>query len=398
MSEKRYRIGTSKIQFVLPMIFTLIICLLTTTELYYWNPDNVVLDHRQTWFLFSGFFVLMLLDFIEILVFPREMAYAVRVLLFFIRVSLVALIQYLDLTYISYSLIGLIPYYTFFVFGGVVSLIFCSILLYYLFLLIPKIGSDITLALANLLFMQILSFVTYHTQRVTLQNRDLLQELHKANTELQFMVDEIAELSAVEERIRLSRDLHDSVGHHLTAISIQLEKSVAFQNISEDDSSEAVKNARFSAAEALKEVRNFIDAQKEKPDSFSLKEKIGGLLENIDQEKLKIEWRLTGNEKNYPVHVRRNLYHSLQEIITNIHKHAEATIVDIVLNFGNRDATMRVKDNGIGFVPGKALKKDGHFGLKHLNDRISSLDGTLEIESKKLAGTRVIIRVPRKRK
>jgi signal transduction histidine kinase len=380
------------------MIFTLIICLLTTAELYYWNPDNVVLDHRETWFLFSSFFLLMLLDFIEILVFPRKMAYAVRVFLFFIRVGLVTLIQYLDLTYTSYSLIGLIPYYTFFVFGGVVSLIFCSLLLYYLFLLIPKAGSNITLALANLLFMQIISFVTYHTQRVTLQNRDLLQELHQANTELQFMVDEIAELSAVEERIRLSRDLHDSVGHHLTAISIQLEKSLAYQNISENDSIEAVKNARYSAAEALKEVRNFIDAQKVKPGSFSLEKKINGLLENFDQEKLKIEWRLTGDENNYPIRVRRNLYHSLQELITNIHKHAEATKVDVSIKFSGRDITMRVEDNGVGFVPERALKKDGHFGLKHLKERISSLDGTLEIDSKKQGGTRVTIRVPRKRK
>ncbi len=81
------------------------------------------------------------------------------------------------------------------------------------------------------------------------------------------MSEEVAELSAVEERMRLSRDLHDSIGHYLTAISIQLEKAVAYKNISTEDSFEAVDNARRSAAEALSEVRSFINTLKENQDT-----------------------------------------------------------------------------------------------------------------------------------
>jgi signal transduction histidine kinase len=309
----------------------------------------------------------------------------------------VAFVQYLDVTGMALSLVGLIPYYTFFAFGGVVSVIFTLLLLGYLYTEIDTFGSDLTLGVGNLLFMQILSFFTYHAHRVTLKNRELLQDLHRANTELQLAMDDIAELSVVEERMRLSRDLHDSAGHHLTAISIQLEKATAYQEISEKDSMDAVVNARNSAREALKEVRQFIGGLKDNQDSFSFTNKAEGLFESMKVDEREIVWEIQGDEMLYPLHVRRNLYHSLQELLTNAEKHAQASLITVGVKFGRREAVLAVEDDGIGFNYRKALSRDGHFGLKHLRERTANVDGDLVIDSKKQAGSRVEIRIPRDR-
>jgi signal transduction histidine kinase len=397
MKNERFRIATTNVQFSLPMIFILIIGLMTAADLFYWDKSFVEMQLWEIVTMFSTFVFMMLLDMVDMLVFPRRMPYAVQVLLFFLRVGSVAFIQYLDVTGSALALIGLIPYYTFFAFGGVVSVIFTLLLLGYLYTEIDTFGADLTLGVGMLFFMQILSFFTNHAHRVTLRNRELLQDLHRANNDLQFALDDIAELSVVEERMRLSRDLHDSAGHHLTAISIQLEKAVAYQDISEEDSMEAVLNARNSAREALKEVRQFIGGLKDNQDSFSFSDKAKGLFGSMKIDGREIVSEIQGDETLYPLHVRRNLYHSLQELLTNAEKHSQASLINVAVKFGRREASMVVEDNGIGFNSRKALTRDGHFGLKHLRERTTNIDGRLNIDSQKQGGAKIEIRIPRDR-
>jgi signal transduction histidine kinase len=397
MKNRRVRIGTTNVQFSLPMIFILIIGSMIAADLFYWDKSYVEMQLWEIITMFSMFVFLMLLDMVDMIVFPRKMPYAIQVLLFFLRVAAVAFVQVLDVTGTALSLLGLIPYYTFFAFGGVVSVIFTLLLLGYLYTEIETYGPDITLGVGMLLFMQILSFFTNRAHRVTLKNRELLQDLHQVNTDLQFAMDDIAELSVVEERMRLSRDLHDSAGHHLTAISIQLDKAVAYQDINEKDSMEAVQNARNSAGEALKEVRQFISGLKDNQDSFSFSQKAEMLFDSMAREGREIVWEISGDETLYPLHVRRNLYHSLQELLTNAEKHAQASLIKMEMKFGRREAVLFVEDDGVGFNSRRALSRDGHFGLKHLRERTANINGWLDIKSQKQKGARIEIRIPRER-
>jgi signal transduction histidine kinase len=197
--------------------------------------------------------------------------------------------------------------------------------------------------------------------------------------------------------MRLSRDLHDSVGHHLTAISIQLEKAVAYQEISKEDSVEAVNNARQAAGKALQEVRQFISTLKNMHYEFDFNEKTKALIDSFRQENFQVDWEISGNQELYPLHTQRNLYHALQELLTNIQKHAEATRIRINVKFTRKEAILQVEDNGIGFNPRKALRQDGHFGLKHIRERTNLLNGTLEIRADSQNGSTIEICVPRER-
>ena len=176
MKNTRFRIGTTNVQFSLPMIFILIIGSMTAADLFYWDQSYTEMKLWQIITMFSMFIVLMLLDMVDMLVFPRKMPYPVQVLLFFLRLGSVVFVQLLDVTGTALSLVGLIPYYTYFAFGGVVSVMFTLLILGYLYTEIDRYGADITLGVGNLLFMQILSFFTFHAHRVTLKNRQLLQD------------------------------------------------------------------------------------------------------------------------------------------------------------------------------------------------------------------------------
>lgn len=394
MKSRRLRIGTSRAQFALPMIFTLVIAMISAADMFYWGE---LYKHTPLWeilSLFGGYLLLMLLDLVDLLVFPHRMHNALLSLFFLLRFAVIVFVQWLDPAYSSLSLLALIPYYTFFTYGGVISVIFTMGLLGYYYLLLGQIGAEITAGVANLIFLQIISFIMGHTQRATLRNRELLEELHRTNTEMELMAEEVAELSAVEERMRLSRDLHDSIGHYLTAISIQLQKALAYKDISAEDSLGAVQNAQNSASEALTEVRSFINTLKDRRDTFSLGEKLQPLVDNLRQDGLTIETEITGEEEKYPLPIRRNLYYSLQELLTNIQKHAHASEVKVKVQYKRREATLMVEDNGEGFSPERASRKEGHFGLKHLKQRAEAMDGRMHIKSKKGKGTQGEICVP----
>jgi signal transduction histidine kinase len=90
------------------------------------------------------------------------------------------------------------------------------------------------------------------------------------------------------------------------------------------------------------------------------------------------------------------MYHSLQELLTNIQKHANASQVKIKLDYGRKAARLVVEDNGEGFQVAKAMEKEGHYGLTHIQHRAEVIGARIKVKSKKGKGTRIEIRVPRK--
>jgi signal transduction histidine kinase len=91
----------------------------------------------------------------------------------------------------------------------------------------------------------------------------------RARLQLAGTLEQVADLSAAHERNRLAREIHDSLGHHLTAIGIQLETAEAFAPLDSATSARAVSNARWSADRALAEVRTSVRALGSIPDRWS---------------------------------------------------------------------------------------------------------------------------------
>ena len=90
-------------------------------------------------------------------------------------------------------------------------------------------------------------------------------------------------------------------------------------------------------------------------------------------------------------------YRVVQEGLNNIRKHANASEARVRLEFGERELSIRIKDNGAGFNTSEALEGDpsiGHLGLVGMKQRVEGLGGTLRISSKIGLGTTVDIHLP----
>ncbi|MFI0484224.1 sensor histidine kinase [Actinomadura sp. 9N215] len=216
----------------------------------------------------------------------------------------------------------------------------------------------------------------------------------EARVRLEGIMHEVEALSAAQERNRLARDIHDSLGHHLTAIAVQLEKADAFAELDPSGAREAVGNARWSADRALTEVRQSVRALGQRP--FRLTDALTDLIDHLGGDRLTISLDVTGDEEGRPLTSLTALYRAAQEALTNACRHSGAATVRLSLAYENTGASLTVTDDGHGFPLQKAhevIDSHGGFGLRGMRERIALLGGRLDLASGP-GGTTVSVRVP----
>ena len=246
-------------------------------------------------------------------------------------------------------------------------------------LLVFVVGLIFGFATANLADQEAVS--RQHAER-------LLADLEKSNAQ-------IAEFAATEERNRLARTIHDSLGHYLTVVGIQIDKAVAFIDIDRAEADQALIDAKWAATSALEDVRESVSTLRDK-DHFSLESELTQLVRANTQ--IPIHLELSGDETRYSRPVLRTLYRMAQEGLTNVHKHAKASRVNLSVAFEQNAAKLKLVDDGVGFdsaeINKKSTSKDAHFGIQGLKERLDLIGGKLEIDSRPDHGTRLQITIP----
>ena len=352
--------------------------------------------HWKKWVLFSGYFILGLFDLFDMVFFSKKRQF-MSTLFFLLRVILVSFMQNLDVTHFVRILFGLIPYHAYLTFGLAVSLLSTGVVLYSFYTYNAVIPTPSSLpALASLVFFQLTAIFAERDKKVMFHNQEIIEELSRSNIELRTYIEDLSRLSVMEERVQLSNDLHDSLGHYLVAVNIQLEKALAYRAISSEIVDEAILNAKYSVEQALKEVRRFVDDLHDHEDIYSLKEKAEELIGNFKNDFKRIDFDYQGNEFGYAKIIRRNLFFILQESLTNVQKHAHAENVHIALNFKAREVLLSVKDDGVGFKPSRLGDQSRHYGLTSIKQRVDLLHGSVSIQSDKKKGTSIEVKIPKK--
>lgn len=218
------------------------------------------------------------------------------------------------------------------------------------------------------------------------QTRALLSELEEAHARLAFAHAELEhyaaktrEMAISEERTRMAREIHDTLGHHLTGVSLQLDHARRSKNQPEE-AWEEIEEARELVLSALAEVRRSVRALK----PLALEERSGigalsALARSFEGSVPEVSFEVKGDERKLPEEAELVLYRAMQEGLTNTFRHANARRVHSVLSFENGYASLCVADDGNGAPDGAA---DSGFGLAALRTRAEALDGKLR------AGTR----------
>ena len=212
----------------------------------------------------------------------------------------------------------------------------------------------------------------------------------ESHAKLRAYADRVAELSATAERNRLARDIHDGLGHHLTAIAVLLEKAATFRDLDPSVAEQALSDAQRSTRRALDDVRRSVRALRVEATPFRLSSALDDLVQDVDDGRLSVTLDCVGNESGYDPIALMALYRAAQESITNARRHADASRVSVTVHCDESRARLVVADDGCGFSP----DREG-YGLLGMRERVHLVEGSVEVDSGR-AGTKVIVTIPRR--
>ena len=222
--------------------------------------------------------------------------------------------------------------------------------------------------------------------------------LAAAHTRLQEYSTQAEELSAVRERNRIAREIHDTLGHALTLLSVQLETATRLEARGDPRLHEELLQARQVVKACLTEVRHSVEALRPGEASpGSLQEQLRKLVAEFETTCRETRITLDLEEATYPLNPELclTLYRCAQGALTNIRKHAHTTKVLLRLSTSDEQVELTVLDNGQGCPPEHDPLAFG-FGLRGMRERVALLDGTLRAGPQPGHGWRVEVVLPLK--
>lgn len=228
------------------------------------------------------------------------------------------------------------------------------------------------------------------------QNARLQQaeaELIKALEQERSLNQRIEQMAILEERNRIARDIHDSLGHSLVALNIQMETALALWQREPDKAYTFLAEAKQLGSQALRAVRQSVsDIRSDPLQGQMLSGAIATLIHEFHQTTGVLPKCRIDLHQPLSNSVNTVVYRIVQEGLTNICKHAQATAVQIQIQTTASGLLLILEDNGKGFCVDDNITG---FGLQGMRERTAALGGQLEIASEPGAGCRVTARFPR---
>lgn len=229
---------------------------------------------------------------------------------------------------------------------------------------------------------------------VAIQNAWLFDEVRLTNRQLHALSQRLMKAQE-DERLHLSRELHDESGQLLAALTVQLGL------LERDAEHSEIIHSRISdlksAAKAIQDNlhRLAINLRPASLDHLGLVTTLQQFIQDFSRQyTIAVEFEAVGmQDKRLPIEIETALFRIVQESLTNVALHAQATRVDVLLSLADKRVSAIVEDDGVGFVP--ALTVTGEqLGLFGMRERIEMLGGTLTIESSPGKGTTVKAEAP----
>lgn len=255
---------------------------------------------------------------------------------------------------------------------------------------IQEIAPSFASLLAAIIFVVAFTQITVSEQNARLEVERLAKELSQANQQLREYAMRAEELAAAEERNRIAREIHDGLGHYLTALNMQLKASQAVFQQNPATALESLSKAQTLAQEALADVRRSVSALRADPTSKKpLPDTLREFVEENSSQELTITFQLTGQPQSISPQAELALFRSAQEGLTNIRKHARATQASCLLEYSEKQVTLMIKDNGFGSQDtGKG------YGLLGLMERLHLLGGQVKTISSPDEGFTLVVSLP----
>jgi signal transduction histidine kinase len=232
------------------------------------------------------------------------------------------------------------------------------------------------------------------------QRRVHAAELEDRAARLERERDEKVRQAAIQERLRIARELHDVVAHSLSVIGVQAgaARLVLDADPHPTRAREAVAAIEATANQAMAEMRRALGILRDTERSGAALAPLPGLgqlpalLDQLSTAGLPVELTVEGTPQPLATSIDLSLYRIVQEALTNALKHAEATRAEVVVCYAARDITVEVTDNGPGTSPSAAgTEGAGTIGMR---ERVALFGGELQVGPRPHGGYAVRVCLP----
>jgi len=267
---------------------------------------------------------------------------------------------------------------------GLLCIVLQNVALVFVFMNFPEYERSVWLAFLQTSIYLGISALGFVASVVASQQAEAREAQRRLNSELRATRALLAESTRIAERMRIARDLHDLIGHHLTALSLNLEVA---SHLTNEAASEHVGKAQATARHLLSDVREAVSELRQ-DDAIDLTQALRSLIEGVPGLTVRVEM-----PPRFSVQDPRRaqvLLRCAQEIITNCAKHAGAR--QLWLTFAYADANqlgLHARDDGRGaphFKPGN--------GLSGMRERLAEFGGSVTVSTNPGEGFALTVRLP----
>jgi signal transduction histidine kinase len=221
-----------------------------------------------------------------------------------------------------------------------------------------------------------------------------VREVEQRAEEAERTRDEAAQRKAMEERLRIARELHDSLTHSISVIQVQAGVAVHLARKRGEDVPPALLAIQEAGADATRELRSTLGALRaeENGDGSGLSQ-LDSLVARARAAGLPVTVTVTGAERPLPPEVDQAAYRIVQEALTNVSRHAGRACASVHLHYTPEALSVQVADDGQGTVTGARPSGPG-LGLVGMRERVSALGGRLQAGAQDGGGFHVHAELP----
>jgi signal transduction histidine kinase len=228
----------------------------------------------------------------------------------------------------------------------------------------------------------VVAFVQWHAH---------MREVERRAEQAERTRDEVARRRAVEERLRIARELHDSLTHSISVIKVQAGVAAHLARKNGENPSEALLAIQEASSDAVRELRSTLDVlRREENLNGSGVDQVPALVERARSSGLPTTYAVLGDRRPLPPEVDQAAYRVVQEALTNVTRHAGKATASVQITYDTSTLTVRVVDDGAGSqrppVPG--------YGLVGMRERVTALGGRLRAEPGASRGFTVLAELP----
>lgn len=295
--------------------------------------------------------------------------------------------------------LGLIPvliYQSTIIYYNAIKVIVTSVFYYGIFCATIMIYDGIRELVRYIPILVLITIAVRAFSAIYIKQVKLRLQSQKVLNELELAYEKVEELTLINERQRMARDLHDTLSQGLAGVIMQLDAADA--NLNNNN----VKRAQEIVQRAMKYARNTLSDSRLVIHDLRFQES-----KDIDFSKA-IEKEITSFktvshtfiitnitvESQISPKIIKHVLYILREALNNIAKHARAKNVAVKIVENRNALDINISDDGVGFEIKLLDKLFGHYGILGMTERVKAINGEIEIESKKRIGTNIKIRIP----